>query len=143
MHCPCCSYRMDNEVLHTRSVATEFASQIYGQQRLYRIHDFMENPLAEDRDLSMEDYRKLGLDGCDQRHYGANACRQINAAGYCLGAPCCRLWRLAWHVTATNVLPVSVCLHRRSILKSLENYLCSLMRAKSFSGSHHVGPGLS
>ena len=43
------------------------------------------NPLAEDRDLSMEDYRKLGLMAAIDAITELTHARQINAAGYCLG----------------------------------------------------------
>lgn len=43
------------------------------------------NPQAEDRDLTMDDYRQLGIMSAIDAILAQTGARQVNAAGYCLG----------------------------------------------------------
>lgn len=89
------------------------------------------NPQAEDRDLTMDDYRQLGIMAAIDAIVAQTGAGKVNAAGYCLGAPCWPSRRQPWRATMTTGWPACRCWRPRSTLSSRASCPCSSTTARS------------
>ena len=92
---------LDHEVLHPRSVAAQLAGPVSGRSGPHRVHDLVEESRSpSDRDLGMDDYRRLGPDGrarCDRRP--SSPIERSTPSATAWAAPCCRSPPLRWPAT--------------------------------------------
>lgn len=70
---------------------------------------FWRNPGPGDRNISFDDYRKLGAEAAAATIRQIVPDRQIHALGYCLGGRCCRSSLRRWDEVATPDSSRSVC----------------------------------
>jgi len=91
------------------------------------------NPTSEDRELSMDDYRRQGIMAALDAINAIIPDQKIHATGYCLGAPYWQLPQHPWLAAAMNGWRHSPCLARRPTSPSLVNWRCSSTIARCIS----------